>query len=142
VKPEASPVVVAEVVVAEPVAAAPVDGPAPVAVAEAESDPAPAPEVVADVITQAPAPVAPPLAAKTKAKPARKSKPVRDSFTFPEEDYALLGLLKKRALGSGCEIKKSELLRAGLQLLNRLDDTALLQALNQVERVKTGRPRK
>jgi hypothetical protein len=127
--------------VAEPVAAAPVVADVAEVATSAvvlEAAPAPAPEVP----VEAPAAVVAPAASKTKAKPARKSKPVRDSFTFPEEDYALLGLLKKRALGSGCEIKKSELLRAGLQLLNGLDDAALLEALARVEKVKTGRPRK
>ncbi len=77
-----------------------------------------------------------------KKPPARSNRPVRDSFTFPESDYALFALLKKRALAGGCEIKKSELIRAGLILLNTLSDAALIDALNKIERVKTGRPKK
>jgi hypothetical protein len=80
--------------------------------------------------------------ATAKKPPTRSTRPVRDSFTFPESDYALFALLKKRALSGGCEIKKSELIRAGLTLLNTLSDTALIDALNKIERVKTGRPKK
>lgn len=89
-----------------------------------------------------PAPIATSGPATTKKPPTHRSRPVRDSFTFPESDYALFALLKKRALSGGCEIKKSELIRAGLILLNALSDTALIDALNQIERVKTGRPKK
>lgn len=72
----------------------------------------------------------------------KKPKLIRDSFTFPEFDYALLAVLKKRALNSGCEIKKSELLRAGLNALNAMSEEELLKVLGSVERIKTGRPSK
>lgn len=103
----------------------------------------------------APAPVQPaskPATGKsaapvTESKVAEKKKPVkvkliRDSYTIPEDEYALLAALKARALKHGTEIKKSELLRAGLQLLAVLDDAALLAAAGRVERIKTGRPAK
>lgn len=67
---------------------------------------------------------------------------VRDGFTMPEADYALLKALKQRLLGNGREAKKSELLRAGLQALAAMGDTALVQALDHLEPVKTGRPPK
>ena len=72
----------------------------------------------------------------------RKPKLVRDSFTFPAADHARLGELKERALKSGREIKKSELLRAGLAALVAMPDAAFLAALDGVERIKTGRPAK
>lgn len=87
--------------------------------------------------------------AKVKSKPEAKSKPkpkadkvVRDSFTMPAADYALIGLLKKRCLGLGTERKKSELLRAGLLVLHALPDQAFGQAVAQIDSVKTGRPPK
>ncbi|AKU11129.1 hypothetical protein AzCIB_1224 [Azoarcus sp. CIB] len=67
---------------------------------------------------------------------------MRDSFTFPAADHARLGELKERALKSGREIKKSELLRAGLAALVAMPDAAFLAALDGVERIKTGRPAK
>jgi hypothetical protein len=82
-------------------------------------------------------------AAKASKKPA-KLRPVlvRDSFTMPETDFALLALLKAKALGASRAAKKSELLRAGLQLLTALDTAALVAALDRLEAVKTGRPKK
>lgn len=47
------------------------------------------------------------------AHPAGKAKPVRDSFTMPQADYALIDKLKERALAFRRPAKKSELLRAG-----------------------------
>lgn len=70
------------------------------------------------------------------------TKLVRDSFTFPEVDHARLGELKQRALKAGREIKKSELLRAGLAALAAMPDAAFHAAIDGVERIKTGRPAK
>ncbi|WP_428827788.1 hypothetical protein ACLIKD_07395 [Azonexus sp. IMCC34842] len=79
---------------------------------------------------------------KAKKVAVKKPKLVRDSFTFPENDYAQLAALKQRALSAGHEIKKSELLRAGLAALVAMSDASLLKALTAVERIKTGRPSK
>ncbi len=83
-------------------------------------------------------------AAPAKAVKVSNKKPklIRDSFTFPENDYALLDSLKLRALANGHEIKKSELLRAGLIALQGLADDDLVKLLATVERIKTGRPSK
>ncbi|MEI7429826.1 MAG: hypothetical protein WCL27_05165 [Betaproteobacteria bacterium] len=70
----------------------------------------------------------------------KKSKLVRDSFTFPAEEYAQIGLLKQRTLKAGQEVKKSELIRAGLALLSASSDAALLKALTKIDKLKTGRP--
>lgn len=67
---------------------------------------------------------------------------VRDGFTMPESDFALIATLKARALEGRREAKKSELLRAGLHALAALDATALVAALAQLQPVKTGRPKK
>jgi len=86
----------------------------------------------------------------TTAAPAAADKPpkppkvrlVRDSFTMPETDFALVAVLKARALGLGRAAKKSELLRAGLQLLSQQDAPGLLAALEQLQPIKTGRPKR
>lgn len=75
------------------------------------------------------------------AKP-RKPKLVRDSYAMPEAEYARIGELKKRLAGLGVEIKKSELLRAGIMLLAALNDGELKAVAGRVERIKTGRPAK
>lgn len=77
-----------------------------------------------------------------KEHKAKKPKLVRDSFTFPESDYALIAALKQRALNAGHEIKKSEVLRAGLAALTAMAGPELLKALAEVERIKIGRPKK
>ncbi len=98
---------------------------------------------------------APPMvskpASKAEVKPVRRAKPVkapklrqkpvRDSFTMPEADFALIATLKARLLSAKRETKKSELLRAGLHALNALDTPALVAALGHLEPVKIGRPK-
>ena len=69
-----------------------------------------------------------------------RPKLIRDSFTMPEFDYGRIKSLKLRLLNSGVEIKKSELLRAGLLALENMSDTQLQKTVSQVERIKTGRP--
>lgn len=81
-----------------------------------------------------PAPAAAPLA------PKPKHKLVRDSFTIPKIEYAVLEALKLRAAALARPVKKSELLRAGVAALNGMSDKAFLSALNAVPSLKTGRP--
>lgn len=97
-------------------------------------------EIVAK--TDAPPPAKPVKESKARKVAVKKPKLVRDSFTFPETDYALLAELKQRALKAGHEIKKSELLRAGLAALAAMAEPDLVKALAGVERIKTGRPAK
>ncbi len=77
-----------------------------------------------------------------KPAPEARATLVRDGFTMPEADYALLKTLKHRLHGVHREAKKSELLRAGLHALAALDAQALAAALDRLAPVKTGRPRK
>jgi hypothetical protein len=82
-------------------------------------------------------------AASTASPPAKATaRLVRDGFTMPESDFALIALLKTRALGVRRVAKKSELLRAGLHALATLDAAALAAALDRLQPVKTGRPKK
>ena len=94
------------------------------------------------------------------AKPGKKPKPavaeqpaiaevaklrvklVRDSFTMPRSDFALVQQLKDRAMGFRHAAKKSELLRAGLHALARLDTATLQALLGALPALKSGRPRK
>jgi len=69
-----------------------------------------------------------------------KTKVIRDSFSFPEQDYLKISELKKTCLAAGIHVKKGEILRAGLHLLSKLNLTELKQAVDQVEKVQTGRP--
>lgn len=84
---------------------------------------------------------------RTKKESAKKDSPkkekvVRDSFTMPRADYEKIATLKKKCLDAGVQVKKSELLRAALQLLDSTSEKRLLAAIAAVETVKTGRPSK
>ena len=67
---------------------------------------------------------------------------MRDSFTMPQADFDLIAGLKERALEFRRPAKKSELLRAGLQVLAGLDDTTLRATLDALAPLKPGRPKK
>ena len=88
-----------------------------------------------------------------KQKPAVADKPaiaevakvrvklVRDSFTMPRDEFELIAKLKSRAVDFKRPAKKSELLRAGLQVLAALPDKQLLDALEALRPLKAGRPK-
>lgn len=114
-------------------------GPAPVkAVPKAAAKPVKPAKAVKSVKA---APAAKPAAATPAAadKPA-KLKLVRDSFTIPRSEYLVLDSLKQRLVQLARPAKKSELLRAGIQLLAALPDEALVAAMTAVPAIKTGRP--
>ena len=85
--------------------------------------------------TPAVAPVAQ-RAAVHDARPAL----VRDSFTMPEAEYAVLLDVKQACLRAGIDVKKSELLRIGVALLGQLDVATLHSVLAALPQLKTGRP--
>lgn len=89
-----------------------------------------------------PTTAAPAKRAKAAGEVVAPARMVRDGFSMPAADFALIATLKSRALGARRAAKKSELLRAGLQVLAALDAKALVAALDKLEPVKTGRPRK
>jgi len=141
-------------------AAAPADASASVSpAAKAKAKAAAKPKAKADRKTRADAksgsgkPAVAPAAAPAKKKAtaavvpaerdakARKPKLVRDSFTMPKDEYAAIESLKQRLALQGTPAKKSELLRAGLVLLNGLQDAALAKAMQAIPLLKTGRPR-
>jgi hypothetical protein len=80
-----------------------------------------------------------PAAVEAPAAPARPHL-VRDSFTMPEQEYAVLGAVKQACLKAGFEVKKSELLRIGVALLGQLDTKSLRAVLDGLPQLKTGRP--
>ena len=80
---------------------------------------------------------APPASAPSPSP--ERAKVVRDGFTMPASDYALIAQLQTTALQAGLSVTKSEVLRAGLQVLSQLSAPELTQALRGLEKVKTGR---
>ena len=105
------------------------------------------------------APAKPAAAARAMAKPAaapakpdaaeaadqakpRKSKLVRDTFSMPDLEYAVLLQVKKECLKNGFAIKKSELLRIGVALISQVDMEQLKSMLVALPKLMTGRPKK
>jgi hypothetical protein len=81
-----------------------------------------------------------PFAAKAgKAAKVKKTRLVRDTFTMPEPEYALIRNLKKRCLDEGVSVKKNEILRAAVAGLAQLSDASVLAAVRRLEVVQMGR---
>ncbi|MEY4882965.1 MAG: hypothetical protein RIS34_819 [Pseudomonadota bacterium] len=98
-------------------------------------------KVVTKPATKVPAKAAVKLKAERLIK-VKKPKLVRDSFTIPKPEYAVLEELKQRTIRLGNSAKKSELLRAGIKALAAMSDGAFADALKAVPAIKTGRPAK
>mgnify|MGYP000665672578 CR=1 FL=1 len=109
--------------------------------AKAKPAVAPAEKPVAEIKQ----PLGKPVKAKKEPKAekpvkAKKVKLVRDSYAMPEAEYAQINVLKKRLSALKQEVKKSELLRAGIAVLTALNDEELAAVMSHIERIKTGRP--
>ena len=91
-----------------------------------------------------PEPSSPPVSSPSEPEPERKSKKrqqtVRDNFTFPQNDYELIASLKERCLQQAVSVSKSEIIRAGLHALESMSDPELLELIENLEKLKTGRP--
>lgn len=64
---------------------------------------------------------------------------VRDTFTMPADDHALLAQLIERAMAHKVRTTKSALVRAGLRALAGMSNAALTAVLTDVEPLKQGR---
>lgn len=74
-----------------------------------------------------------------RTKPERV---IRDSFTLPAADYGLIAAIRQRCLQQALNVTKSEVVRAGLQALSSLSERELLEVMNNLTKIKTGRPPK
>ena len=77
-----------------------------------------------------------------KAVKIKKPKLVRDSFTMPQSEYDVLALVKKACITAGFDIKKSELLRIGVALIEKMDTKKIKLAQANLTPLKAGRPSK
>ncbi len=100
-----------------------------------EPAPAPSPSAKATTATKATTAVAP------KIEPRLKAKLVRDSFTLPETDHDLIKQCKKHAIASGRETKKSEVVRAAIQVFAALSVAQQLAAYEKLQSISVGRPK-
>ncbi len=80
--------------------------------------------------------------AEKSVKAAKKPKVVRDSFTMPQSEYQKISQIKALCLKAGLQVKKSEVLRAGVIALCAMSEAQLTKALGSLDKIKTGRPNK
>ncbi len=81
-------------------------------------------------------------AAVPEKKAKQKIKVIRDSFTMPAAEYNQIAEIKAACLDAGLPVKKSEVLRAGLQVLAGMSVAQIKRRLTTLEKIKTGRPKK
>ncbi len=74
-----------------------------------------------------------------KGKSTPKTLVVRDAFSMPEGDHALIAEVIGKALKSGHAATKSEVIRAGLHVLMRLTTIELIEIFNGLEKLIPGR---
>lgn len=109
----------------------------------AEKPAKPAPTVAAKVVSEQKATAKPAKEPKeAKAVKKTKLKVVRDSFTMPQSEYQKIAQIKEIGLKAGLQVKKSEVLRAGVIALCAMDEAQLKLALSGLDKIKTGRPNK
>ena len=85
-------------------------------------------------------PVSSPFEPEPEKKSRKRQQTVRDNFTFPQNDYELIASLKKRCLQQAVSVSKSEIIRAGLHALESMSNPELLKLIENLEKLKTGRP--
>ena len=73
--------------------------------------------------------------AKKIKQPGSKIKAVRDNFSMPQSDYAKIDELKQLCLKDGLQVKKNQLLRAGLHVLAKMSAAQLKIVLSSLEKV-------
>jgi hypothetical protein len=140
---------VAVVVKAEPIAAKPISKEAIVnaALVKAATPVVKKAKPVAKVAAAKPVAVAKEVKEVKEAKEAKvakkpKPKVVRDSFTMPQSEYQKIAEIKELCLKAGFQVKKSEVLRAGVIALCAMGEEQLKTALSGLDKIKTGRPNK
>lgn len=67
-------------------------------------------------------------------------KVVRNSFSMLEEESALIERVRYLCLKKMIVVNKSEVLRAGVQLLNALPENEIIARIKALPKVKAGRP--
>lgn len=82
-----------------------------------------------------------PEPAAEKHKKKLKVKIVRD-FSMPQAEYEKIAEIKETCLKAGLQVKKTEVLRAGLKALGEMDEAQLKRAIAGLGKLKTGRPKK
>jgi hypothetical protein len=75
-----------------------------------------------------------PAPATVKTQKTPKIKKVRDSFSMPENEYREIARIKAACKIAGLPVKKSEVLRAGLKALSKLNMAQTKRLLAELEK--------
>ena len=73
------------------------------------------------------------------ARSARNSDVVRTQFSFPVEDHQLIETLQTRGLRQGLRLTKSQIVRAGLRVLDPMTAGEFGEVVEQSNPMKPGR---
>ncbi|MGR5487510.1 hypothetical protein [Vibrio alfacsensis] len=79
-----------------------------------------------------------PIETKPKAPEPKLVK--RDTFSFPVDDHAIIADLITKFAKRGIVLNKSEVVRAGLHVLNAMNASGLREAAGAIDKVKVDRP--
>ena len=82
-----------------------------------------------------------PIAPNAPRKSPPRKKVVRDTFSFPQDDYQDIRRLQDRMIALGHVATKSEALRLGLKVALALNDQDLEGFFLELEKLKPGRPK-
>jgi hypothetical protein len=69
------------------------------------------------------------------------TKTIRDTFTLPEDDYAIIKHCRKRFLKQEVNVTKSEIIRIGLKVLEQMSDEEVGESYGLIRKIKIGRPK-
>ncbi len=83
---------------------------------------------------------APERVKKTMPSKHKPEKVIRDTFTMPPYDYRRIAEIQQEGLQSAIQVNKSEVIRAGLIVLQALPEKKRLEMLQSIEKLKPGRP--
>lgn len=100
-------------------------------------------ELASEELTTKPAKTRAPMrnARGTPKRPVGESSIVKETFSLPPDESARIDRVRMRAAALGMMLNRSEVVRLGLlAALNFLDDAQLVEAADQIPRIKTGRP--
>lgn len=76
-----------------------------------------------------------------KSKKISSEKVIRDAFTMQQFDIKTIKHIKQKCLQAGIEANKSLIVRAGIQKLANMPVDELRQVIDNLPKIKVGRPK-
>ncbi len=92
---------------------------------------------------QKPPPVTPDLTQNPRVvqKVAKgNSRIIRETFSLPPAESEVIENIRRRCAVVGVMLNRSEVIRAGISALQKLDEPSFLEVVSRIPKLKTGRP--